>query len=184
MSQGETARKTYEGARWEITTRIKLREQILLIYLGAVGTIFGVAFGVTAQYEILFVIPFVSVGSAILLSQHDSAIGVLVYFCTHELNEFLAHLEPPEDCVQWDNSKTLSRFGSRSLFLRTSAHIIILIVPCVMSLIGNWSHALQSPFPYGPLWWFSLLLSIVAIFVIIEAHSFRKKIYAEYKWQQ
>ena len=60
MSSGESARKFYESARLELIHRIRLRENILLFYLGAVATLLGVAFGSQpVKLEVLFVIPFI-----------------------------------------------------------------------------------------------------------------------------
>lgn len=45
MSAGETARKNLELARDELVMRIRLRDQVLIVYLGFVGAAFGFAFG-------------------------------------------------------------------------------------------------------------------------------------------
>jgi len=41
MSAGESARKFYENARFELVAHIKLRESILLFYLGITATLLG-----------------------------------------------------------------------------------------------------------------------------------------------
>ena len=89
MSAGETARKNYESARNELVQRIQLREQILLFFVGGVATIYSVALGAENKLEILLAIPYISFGTAVIISQHNSVIGALGHFCAHELWPFL-----------------------------------------------------------------------------------------------
>ena len=73
MSAADTARLAYDAARQEILLRMRLRDQALLVYLALVGTIFGVS--LSNQDEggeyILMTIPYIALGVAIIVSQHN-----------------------------------------------------------------------------------------------------------------
>ncbi len=182
MSAGDTARATYESARQELIQRITLRDHVLLVYLGAVGTILAIALGTDARNDILMLIPFISLGAAVLVSQHNSVIGSLGDFCVNELDDFFISLKPSEWAPQWDKSKALQKYSSKSIRLRSWGHSIIVIIPSVLGLAINWNHALYSPFPEGIVWWFAALCFALAIWIITVAHNLRVQLYRKYKW--
>ena len=178
MSSGESVRKFYESARLELIHRIRLRDNILLFYLGAIATLLGVAFGSKPiQLEVLFVIPFISLSVSILISHHHSIIGLLGFYCVEEVEPFLKKLKPPENAPQWDNSRALLSIANESMLSRVWAHLIIIVVPTIISLVLNYTHALHSAFPFGPLWWFCLLALLVSIWVIMRSNTTRKEKY-------
>ncbi|MGH7454190.1 MAG: hypothetical protein ACRENG_22745, partial [bacterium] len=96
MAPGETTRKNYESARDELVQCIQLREQILLFFVGGGATIYSVALGAENKLEILLAIPYLSFGTAVIISQHNAVIGALGHFCAHEIGPFLKKLEPSE----------------------------------------------------------------------------------------
>ena len=89
MSGGETARKNYEMAQQEIQEHLQLRDNVLLVYLGAIGTIFGVALGTNADMKILLVIPYLALGSSVIVSQHNALVGSVESYIVSELEPFL-----------------------------------------------------------------------------------------------
>jgi len=183
VSKADTARTTYESARSELISRLQLRDNVLLIYLGAVGTLLGVALGTSVRPEMLIAIPYVAVGIALLLAQHHSAIGALLHFCTGELSEFLRELNPSEDAPQWDNSKTAKRYASASMLQRSLGHVIVLVLPCVAALWVNIGHAIHLKSTNGILWWGACIATILTFLLILSTHSFRKMINKELNWR-
>jgi len=151
MSAGESARKFYESARFELVAHIKLRESILLFYLGIMATLLGVAFSNQNINEILLVIPFIALSVSILVSQHHSAIGSLGLYCVEEIGPYIEKLQPPEFAPQWDNSKALLNAANEAMLSRMWAHIIVIMIPTILALALNYNHALNSAFPFGPL---------------------------------
>lgn len=184
MGAGDTARHSYAAARAEILQRMRLRDNVLLVFLAVSGAILGVALRGSGNNEVLLSIPFLALGTAILVSQHNLLAAVLGQFCAHELEPFLKSLEPSEHAPNWDNSRTFKQFANEAAKLRLIGHGIIILVPCVLALAMNWDHALNSPFPLGPLWWFGAMCSIVAAGVIINSHARRVDIYNKRKWPE
>jgi hypothetical protein len=175
MTAGETARKNYEMARWEITERIQIRDQVLLVYLGAVGTIFGIALGTSSKPEILLVTPYLTLGAAIIVSQHNSVIGALGSFVAHELESFLREIG--EYAPQWDTSAVLGSYSVRMVWLRTLGHLLLLSSPPVVGLIANWWYGFYSPFPNWIIWWFGLVCTGLSLFLLLESHSWRRRLH-------
>lgn len=182
MSAGDTARSAYESARSELILRVRLRDNALLFYLAAVGTLFGLGIGLQSKPEILLTIPFVALGTGIIVAQHHEVIGALGFFLAHELDDFLKELKPPEKAPQWDNSLALKNHANTSMFYRMWSHLALLIAPCITSLGINYKHGIHSAFPYGPLWWFCLICSLIMVYIIMNSHKRRLKLYEDYRW--
>jgi hypothetical protein len=60
----EIASKNLEMARNELLVRLRLRDQVLIVHMGFVGAVLGVALGTTVNYEVLMAIPFVALSMA------------------------------------------------------------------------------------------------------------------------
>ncbi len=184
MSIADTARKNYEMARIELVERIRLRDNVLLVYLAVVGTVFTIALGATAKPEILLTIPYLAMGCSILVSQHNSVIGTLLAFCTRELKPILQNLHPSEYAPEFGSSKSFKEHSMRSNIFRTTGHAVIVIVPCIVALSYNWQRGFKSPFPVRIVWWFALVCTIFSIFVIRYVHGLRTKVYADTLWDE
>ncbi|WP_038881859.1 hypothetical protein [Vibrio jasicida] len=153
MQQYELAVKFYEAARAELIERIRLRENIILFYVGAVATLLGVAFGKeSVNNEILFVIPLLSLAASILVSHHNSLIGALGLYCSVELkNSLNSNLENP--VVQWDESKALIQGSSKAVRTRLIPHLLVISAPALIALIVN-IHYLSTLWSWDAVVWF------------------------------
>lgn len=137
MNENELAMRFYDSARAEMMERIKLRENIILFYVGAVATLLGVVFGKEgANSAILFVIPLLSLAAAILVSHHNSLIGALGLYCSVELNSSL-QASTENKIIQWDESRSLITGSSKAIRSRLIPHLLIISAPAVIALIVN-----------------------------------------------
>jgi hypothetical protein len=184
MSAGESSRHSYDAARNEILLRMRLRDQVLLVYLMIVGAILGVSLRESGNEDILLSIPFIALGASILVSQHNVLMAILGQFCAEELELFFKKLDPSEYAPHWDNSKTYKAYAMPSTIFRLLSHSLIIMVPAILALGINFKHAFSSPFPQGPLWWFGALCFVGVILVIMYAHSKRKEIYNKRNWAE
>jgi hypothetical protein len=181
MSKADTARAYYGQARAELNLRIQLRDNVLLFYLGAIATLLGVAL-TQGALQILLVVPYVAVGVTLILAQHHTAIGAMVEFFSSEFDQFLRGLSPAEDAVQWDNSKAAKGYAAHAMFQRTLGHTIILLLPCISSLLINWSSAISSQMLELVLWWGGFISTIFAGWIIWRTHRFRNAINKKLNW--
>jgi hypothetical protein len=184
MSKADTARKNYEVARAELLERIRLRDQVLLVYLGIIGTIAGIALGTSAKREILLIIPFIGFGCSILVSQHNAVIGALIRFAYVDIRSFLKELAEEEYAPIFVCSDSFRKHSSTSNKLRSIGHSVIIVGPIFFALAYTGDYALGDKLPKASLWWAGAFLMVVSIGVIWYIHKERQRVYSETKWDE
>lgn len=182
MSAGDTARTTYTAARAEIIQRMQLRDYVLLVFLGFTSAIFGVALGVPDHIEVLLSIPFLTLGAAILISQHNFMAAVLGEFLSTELKDEFGSLG--ESAPQWDDSDTFKGYAFCAARFRFWGHIFIIFIPSFVALCATWRiayYTLSTSLPDGhmlwTIWFLGFLCLIGAVVVIWLSHQWRMDIY-------
>ena len=130
--------------------------------------------------EFALVIPFLGLGCSILVSQHNSVIGALIRYTNTDLYNhlFSSAVKIPE----FVNSTSFRYHSPSSNFLRSFGHAVIILIPEILGLSINYNHAIFSPFPLGPAWWFGAVCVIASSIVIQIAHAGRQKVYIETPW--
>jgi len=182
MDKLELMKTFYDSARTELIERIQLRDNALLLYLGAMGALFGATLSALIASEVLLVSPFIALGAAIIICQHNAVIGALASYCATEIQAYLDEIMPNEGPTQWENSASLKEYHQRSTDLRSIGHAILIVIPAIAALAVNWRHALYSPFPNGILWWSGALCVGVSMWLIRLVHSWRTRLYMRRKW--
>jgi hypothetical protein len=182
MSSGETGRKVYDQMRSEIVQRVQLRDNALILYLGSVGTIFGLALGQLAKYEILLIIPYLSMGVAAIISHHHSIIGSQISFIADELVPFFKSVN--EASPMWEISETRKEYSARDINLRFLANLTLTTIPPIAGLILTYELGFYQPFPLGPLWWAGVVITIISIYITVESHFYRSKLLYRLKWER
>ena len=145
-----------------------------MVFLAAVGTLFGIAFGTSAKPEILLVVPYLTLGAAVVISQHHEVIGSLGSFLHNELHPFLETID--EVAPEWDTSQALKEYLTTSIRMRTLGHGILLVVPSLAALGLNWHHGSFCPFSEGPVWLSGVGFTGLSCLVIFKSHQWRKRI--------
>jgi len=174
MNEQEVAFKFYDAARAELLERIRLRENILLLYMSAVATLLGISFGKQQlTLEILFVIPLLSFSVAILVSHHNSLIGSLGVYCSTELKKNL-NLNLSSPVVQWDESKSLLDNSRKAIRSRYIPHLLIICVPAIIALALNQSHSVPIDSWESAIWWLCCLFTLLSFITIKKSGSDRK----------
>jgi hypothetical protein len=174
MSVGETARTNYQSVRSEILERIQLRDNVLVMYLGAIGAFFGLSLGTQAKPEILLIIPYFALGATVIITQHHSMIGSLGDFLAREMEPFLKKIG--EYAPQWDTSNAI-RDSSHRLSWRglTVGYILLIDVPAAAALFLN-RGSIDLPLPESLLWWSGVALTILSVLAILETRWWRRKL--------
>lgn len=181
MEKIATARIHYQAARDELVTRLRLRDQVLFIFLGFVGSLIGIALGVQDKLEILLSIPYVALGCSIVVSQHNEVIGTLIRFINHRVKPVLE--AENAYASEFVSSPVFREHSQRSNKFRSTGHALIILTPCLLAIALNWKHAFYSPFPLGPVWWFAFVCSLLAGFIIGFVHLRRQKVYRDTVWE-
>jgi len=175
MDSFQLAKMNYEIAHSDYGNHVRLRDNVLLIFLAASGTIFGVSLGTAKTNEMLLVIPILALGCSILVAHHSIIIGMVFEYCYFELNQFLSAEEsnncPPiiERSIAWEKTR------ESTIRLRSIGHSIILGAPCAVAILFNWSHAYIFSMPATGGWWLGNLCTILSVVIINKMNKDRIK---------
>lgn len=156
MTKEEIALQYYEAARTELNVHLRLRDQALYLYLGAIAALYSIAFGTTLNLEILLVIPFLALGGTLIVTQHDAYIGVLAAYCAKDLGNVLAD----KGVTQWDNSEVKRAYEKRLVSSRQWGHSLIMLLPAGAALIVNYGHAFSLSL-MSITWYLGLIVAII-----------------------
>lgn len=181
MTRNDITTKYYDSARQELIERIRLRDNSLFVYLGAVGALFGAVLAKAISYELLLVVPYLTLGAAFLISQHHEVIGGLESYLVQELEPYLMDVNEDEKIPQWNNSASLQAYYSQAMLSRLIAHSILLLAPSFAALALNFS--VISTFPQNAFWGYGCLCFIISLHAIIKAHKWRVKNYESFSWK-
>jgi hypothetical protein len=195
MSKGDSARMHEEMARWELIQRVEHRDNALLLFLGAVSAIFAAAISIRkCDYRLLLIIPYLSLGITHITEHHNKMIGLLGRYLKIELESYYRSID--EYAPQWDGSRSLVDKAVEHPVGRMVAHILLIAVPAIFSLVLN----LDLMFGYGWIcdpslsfidkllelawrlaWILSCFLVGLSVSFIKQTDKFRKSIYDEYR---
>lgn len=176
MSKGDTARQTFAAAREEIITRMQQRDTVLLGYLAAVGAIFGLVSGSPAKPGLLWMLPFLALGAAIMVAQHHEVIGSVQDFLVSELQPFLKEIH--EDAPQWNSSKAHKEYSTRAIGWRFVAHFVLIPIPSLVGLYLYWSHPTEA-IAWKRLGYLGIIL--LSVVVLMISHMYRWELYIKLK---
>jgi len=179
MEASELARLYYDIVHREYNTRMCQRDTILLVYLAASGTVFGVGVGAARPIAFLLVIPILALGCAILVAHHTLIIGSIFEYCYFELYSRLQNNQIPDDLPAFERSKVMEKTRKSTIVLRWVGHSIILAAPCTAALVLNWSGFSKLLTPASGVWWFGVVLTACAIGVITKVNWDRIRLFEE-----
>ena len=165
----ENARTYYESARAELVQRIRLRDTSLYLYMGGVGTIAGIALSEPDRTKILLVVPFLSLATAFIISNHHVLIGAIRAYCA-DLGTRMSGDGGP---LPFDRSWMLKHFCRRTWWRSCSSGIPILL-GTILALVAN--VGLATTFPYDFLWWGGSGCGVCSVFVILKAYRERQRV--------
>lgn len=129
--------KHYETVRQEILERIRLRQTVLVLYLGFVGTVLGFAFS-PDKNKIGIVIPFVSFGVAWIIRDHELLLGYLGQWLKTTYDNYLRSNPEFEKYPQWDSSPLIENYAKSVLSARFIGYICLLLILSIVGLVVSW----------------------------------------------
>ena len=177
MSSTELATAALGFARDELVVRVRLRDQLLLVYLGFVGVALGWQLTSSAAEltRILMVLPFLALGIEILQSQHYRHIGLLAQFCaTHP--SVLPVKGEEHFSVLFDQWLALHEEALRSTLLRFLGTLIIIGLPALVALIWHWKDALGAA-PWSWLWFAAFVSFGATLSIAIWSFFARRRLF-------
>lgn len=183
MGETETALAAYQAARQEVIERIRLRDNALVMFLGATSVVFGLAVDDKARSSLLLLlIPYLALAASFILAQHDRTIGALCAFITDDLRKFLRGLRA--DAPMWESSQFLREYTDLSILMRTLSNLILIILPAVLSLAWAWSTIRSEGKLIQSVWWGGCAVTVMMTILLVATHLDRKSKYDHTTWQK
>ncbi len=116
----------YTSARAEIIQRFKLRNNVLIFYLGAIGAIFSLGLSEDKHFKVILIIPYISLAVLLIIVQHNFVIDSIGKFCANEYNYYFTKLKIKK-IPQWDNSKEAEKLKKTESLLLFFGHSILIL---------------------------------------------------------
>lgn len=174
MGNIEIAKMGYECASQHFISRYQMRDNIVIVFLAAIGAIFGVAFGGENMFKVLLAIPFISLGCSLLIVHHNVMLGALLKYLSKEIvPEFKCN---DKQIPLFENSNSLKTQFKSALLLRTWSQLLILFLPSIFALFMNLDTLTSNRFHESVIWWFSLLCLLCGIVIVLNVHYKQRRL--------
>jgi hypothetical protein len=177
----KSAETYYQSLRAELVERVKLRDQILITYLGAIAALIGFALGPSAQLNaqhsaisllsaLLVLVPVLSLGAASMICHHQEIMSVFTEYIANELNQWMCTFPI------YDRSEQRRKFGSRAERHILTSQLPLLCGPWVLIIVLNW------PVPLWPMNLKEILLILglipeyICVRRLISSRNFRRRV--------
>lgn len=175
INQFELVRNNHEMVYYQLIERVKMRDNVILIYLAAIGTTFTVAYNESTNPEMLLIVPYLALGASILFSHHNILIGAILDFFKTEINEFISQNFNNQYVPQYETSKSFLRSFMPALWLITFGSFFLIVIPCIASLAINLKYSNSGDTQLIFTWWVGLISVCVAIMIMIYTHILRAR---------
>ena len=161
----------YNTARQEILTRIKLRDNTLLFFIGVSSTIFAIPLVFESKSNLLLAIPYLSLGISLIVAQHNDIIGSLAAY----LNKEFTKVKKKVGVSHWDDSVCLHDFHKHAMLYRSFGHLTILLLPTGISLYQNKS-MVSGTNGEKLMFWGSVLSAFIVISLSVSSYITRRRL--------
>ena len=165
----------FKTLRTESIERLKMRDQILLSYLGAAAALVG--YGQQNQRfnaSLVMVIPFLGIGAATMIAQHQDQIVAFSEYTSLELSRDLP--DCPRPVIDFNSSTAGMTHLSRNLWMNFIAQLVLICGPPIFILWNNQPYfhpAASIKDVYGILGFLLTLLTAVRIWL---SRRFRNRV--------
>ena len=158
MEKQEFALKMYESTSAQFLMRVRQRDAVLLFYVAAVGSVFGL----TSEQgslgkEFLLAIPYIGCVCGVMMAYHSLFIEAIMKYCHDELSTHMGELRV------FEASETFASTGMWAVLLRSIAYVLLLMLPIFSALWA--SRGLVE----GPLWFAALGMGSVGVASVLFA---------------
>lgn len=129
MEKQEFALKMYESASAHFLIRVRQRDSVMLFFVAAVGSIFGLTSEQgTLGKEFLLAIPYIGCVCGVMMAYHSLFIEAIMKYCHDELSSYLGATKV------FEASKTFASTGMWAVLLRSIAYMMLLMLPIFSAL--------------------------------------------------
>lgn len=129
MDKQEFALKMYENASAHFLVRVRQRDSVMLFFVAAVGSIFGLTSeqGLLGK-EVLLAIPYIGCVCGVMMAYHSLFIEAIMKYFHDELFQDLGTADV------FEASRTFASTGMWAVLLRSTAYVMLLLLPIFSAL--------------------------------------------------
>ena len=158
VDPAEFALKMYDATTSQFLLRVRQRDAVLLFYVASVGTIYGL----TSEQgslgkEFLLSIPYIGCVCGVMMAYHSLFIEALMKYCQEDLARRLGGLRV------FETSRMFATTGMRAVLLRSTAYVLLLLLPIVFAL---WETRLWVA---PSLWWTACAIGLAGLLAVFAA---------------
>ncbi len=159
----------------DILTRVTLRENSLMIFLGAIAAL-GAAAIQAKDPTFLLIIPYLTIGILFIIVHHNQLISGLVLYRELELNKYLK--ENGIKLNHWDSSANRLRISRDSRIQRFWGDFGLIIGPSIISIAINYTH-LFTTLVFSILTISSIICILLSISLLFKINLIRKNTFQQ-----
>lgn len=158
MDKQELALKLYESASAHFLVRVRQRDAVLLFFVAAVGSIFGLTSeqGLLGK-EVLLAIPYIGCVCGVMMAYHSLFIEAIMKYLHDELFPHIG------GASIFEASSTFASVGMWAVLLRSTAYVMLLLLPISSAL---WET--RGPVD-ATLWLAALVMGSVGVATVLAA---------------
>ena len=117
----------YQAIRDEILARMGMRQTVLTVYLGFIGTILGLAVAAPTYNNISILVPFITFGVFWIIRDHELAIAHLGCWIKEEYLGYLKELGLDDRFPRWQDSPLRQAYGTKILSSRYITYLFVFV---------------------------------------------------------
>ncbi len=128
----EAALRFYETTRAGLVSRVTLRDNSIMFYIGGIAALTGATVQ-SNDFVFLMIIPIVSLGVAGIVAHHNKIVLGYILYLTQELQPTFDELEI--SAVQWDLSH--AGINNKNVGMRYLSDVAYIAIPSILSILLN-----------------------------------------------
>lgn len=161
----------HESVNQDILARVNLRENSVMIFLGAVAALGAAAIQIKDP-TFLLVTPYLTLGISLITAHHNLLIFGLVQYRELQLNKYLTNNEI--EIISWDSSMMRFDISQDSRNFRFWGEFGLIIIPSLISLLLNYQLICKDTI-FKILLILALLSILISTYLLYFIHKKRKE---------
>jgi len=174
MSDTDLIKVSYEAARAEIVTRLRIRSQTLAFYLAASGILLSYIIKGGPLTELIILVALFSLAGSLMVTHQNVCISLASEFCGTQIKKYFG------DVPMWNNCAVSDKDAKWRRRLRFYSQLIIILFPPMLALVLQFAVGDYSSF-YSYLISKESLISIVIMLlvlaILIISKEYRRRIF-------
>jgi hypothetical protein len=180
----KSAEVLYQSLRGELVERVKLRDQVLMAYLGAFAALIGFALRPGKEVieqnsqtsllpALLVLVPMLSLGAAAIVCHHQEIMSVFTEYIACELNKWMCPFPV------YDKAPARKKFKSRAEIHLLASQVPLLCGPWIFVIMLNSPLNIFRLEQKSTFFYFGLVFELACLIFLIRSRNFRARVLSD-----